>query len=206
MLVLPAYSVLLRPSQRTGTWLSRRNRPSAASALARAFGGLLGVLLLALGGDAARVELGDRVDLDLGVGTQAARPGSCRCRCGWTGGGRRRRCSLPRRGSGRARVRRRPSRSSRRRPGRAPALWPARQPPGLLDDLLAERNRELAADSIPRERDASVPETHVRSSQRLRSPPQRRVDDPPPVQSRSSIRSGGPRAALSSTRWRPRAA
>ena len=31
-------------------------------------GGLLGFLPLALGGDAARVQLGDRIDLDLGVG------------------------------------------------------------------------------------------------------------------------------------------
>ncbi len=50
--------------------------------------------------------------------------------------------------------------------------------PGLLHDVLAERNRELAADSIPRERDASVPETHDRFSQRPLVQPRRRVDDP----------------------------
>ena len=87
------------------------------------------------------------------------------------------------------------------RVGRAVVADQAR--PGLLDDFLAERNRELAADSIPRERDASVPETHDRSSQRPLVQPRRRVGDPASVQSRSLL----DRAAhkpLSST-VRPRA-
>ena len=52
-------------------------------------GGFLGLLALGLGREAAGVQLGPGVGLDLGVGPQQRRRGSCRCRSGSPGGGRR---------------------------------------------------------------------------------------------------------------------
>ena len=80
--------------------------------------------------------------------------------------------------------------------GSGDAIVADQTPPGLLEDLLAERNRELAADSIPRECDASVPETHDRSSQRsldaAATPGRRPRAGPVQV----TIRSGGLQATL----------
>ena len=70
MLVLPAYRILVRPSQRIGTWLSRRNRPSAASASARFRAASLASWRWPLVATPLGFNCATRVDLDLGVGPQ----------------------------------------------------------------------------------------------------------------------------------------